>query len=62
MDMQIAEAAGQIALLQRRDRLIAEEQHLMLQQGMIKLFKLAVAQRPGQFDVFHQRPDVRPQR
>ncbi|MNH46707.1 hypothetical protein D3C79_1096040 [compost metagenome] len=62
MDMQIAEATGQITLLQRRDWLIAQEQHLMLQQRMVKLLELAIAQRARQLNVFHQSTDIRPQR
>ena len=47
MDMQVAEARRQRALLVRRNRLVAQKQHLMAQQRVIELFKLGVAERPG---------------
>ncbi|MNZ91982.1 hypothetical protein D3C78_1109890 [compost metagenome] len=61
MDMQVAEATGQIPLLQRGDRLITQKQHLMFQQRMVELFELAITQGACQINVFHQRTDIRPQ-
>ncbi|MNF72151.1 hypothetical protein D3C84_541210 [compost metagenome] len=43
MNVQVAEIGGESRLLLRRDRLVAEEQHLMLEQGLfdgIALFKV----------------------
>ena len=59
MNMQIAKSRGERPLLMRRDRLIAQKQHLMANQRMIELFKLCIAQRPGQIDITDLRTDVR---
>ncbi|MNL31244.1 hypothetical protein D3C87_1530210 [compost metagenome] len=43
MNVQVAEIRGESRLLLWRDRLVAEEQHLMLEQGLfdgIALFKV----------------------
>lgn len=47
VDMQIAEALSQRPLLLGRDRLFAQEHHLMAQHRVVELFKLVIAQRTG---------------
>jgi hypothetical protein len=42
MDMQVAEADRQGAMLFRRNFLVTQKQHLVAQQAMVKLFKLRI--------------------
>ena len=62
MNVQIAKALSQRALLLWRDSLFAQEHHLMSQYRMVKLLKLIVAQRTGQIRPRDLRADIRPQR
>jgi hypothetical protein len=57
--LQLAEAAGEGQLLFGRDRLVAEEQDLPLQQRGLQRRDRLVRQRPGQVDVVHLGPDGR---
>ena len=62
MNMQVAKAQGEIALLLGSDVLLAQEHHLMAQHRVIQLFKLVVAQRAGDVDAGYLRANIRPQR
>lgn len=53
VDMQIAKAQGQSALLLRGDRLFAQENNLMAQHRVVQLLELVIAQRTG-----HIGPDT----
>ena len=62
MNMQVAKAQGEIALLLGSDVLLAQEHHLMAQHRVIQLLKLVVAQRTGDVDAGYLRANIRPQR
>ena len=62
MNMQVAKAQGEIALLLGSDVLLAQEHHLMAQHRVIQLLKLVVAQRAGDVDAGYLRANIRPQR
>ena len=44
VDLQGAELAGEVDVLRRRDILIAEENHLVLDQGVVDLLEQLIAE------------------
>ncbi|MCY1248630.1 hypothetical protein D9M72_620790 [compost metagenome] len=50
VNVQVAEIRGESRLLLRRDRLVAEEQHLMLEQGLLDSVALFRTQRLADVD------------
>ncbi|MNO53560.1 hypothetical protein D3C76_440090 [compost metagenome] len=50
MDVQVPEAVGQRPLRSWRDGLVAQEQHLVFEQGAVDLLELPLGQGLGQID------------
>ncbi|MCY1455637.1 hypothetical protein D9M71_727820 [compost metagenome] len=48
--MQVAKARGKVSLLLWVDRLVTEEQHLMLEQGLLDAVALFVVDRAAEVD------------
>ena len=61
MDVQITEARGQCALLQRLQLLALEEQHMVLQQGGEQIVALGIAEAVRQLQAADQGADGRAQ-
>ena len=62
MDVQLAEPPSQRLLLVQVEGLVAEEEHLVLDQGVVQLLELLVAQGRGEIDAGHLGTDPRRQR
>jgi hypothetical protein len=53
MDMQVAKMGGKTGLLLRGDRLVLEEHHMMLKQGLLNGIAVLKAQRLSQVDTLN---------
>ena len=56
--VQLAEAAAEGLVLLAIEPLIAERQHLPVEEGLVDLLLLLVGQRPGEIDASDLGPDV----